>query len=105
MPRGRPKKQYVSRPVEAVKIARPPRVYKTPMDIVAQMQAYQAVANGRNRGMFEDCKADIYRLWLLDYNDWRLKEVKGTGTSDRVYHEWTAKFVRAFGALEPKVAA
>lgn len=100
MPRGRPKKHYVAKPIEPVKIARPPRIYKTPMDIVAQMQAYQAIANGKNRGMFEDCKADIYRLWLLDYNDWRLGEVKGTGTSDRVFNEWTAKFVRAFGALE-----
>lgn len=103
MPRGRPKKQpYVSKAIAAATPAsRAPRVYKTPMDIVAQMQEYQAIANGKNRGLFEDCKADIYRLWLLDYNDWRLKEVKGTGTSDRVFHEWRAKFVRAFGMLHP----
>ncbi len=103
MPRGRPKRQlYVSKPVAPA--PKPVRVWKSPMDIVAQMQAYQAVSGGKNRGIFEDCKADIYRLWLLDYNDWRLGEVKGTGTSDRVFHEWRAKFVRAFGALEAEVA-
>lgn len=102
MPRGRPKRQpYVKKPVAPA--PKPSRVYKSPMDIVAQMQAYQAIANGKNRGMFEDCKADIYRLWLLDYNDWRLGEVKGTGTSDRVFNEWTAKFVRAFGELTEEV--
>jgi len=104
MPRGRPKRQtYVSKTPEPVKIARPPRVYKSPMDIVAQMKAYQAVSNDKNRGMFEDCKADIYKLWLLDYNDWRLGEVKGTGTSDRVFREWERKFVRAFGLIEAQL--
>ena len=99
MPRGRPKRvPYVK--AQPKPKPRPKRVYKTPMDIVAQMEAYRSISDGKNRGLFEDCKADIYRLWLLDYNDWRLNELKGTGTSDRVYHEWRAKFVRAFGPLE-----
>lgn len=100
MPRGRPKKQpYVTKPVE-VKAPRPPRIYKSAMDIIAQMKAYQDASSGKNRGMFEDCKADIYRLFALDYNDWRLKEVNPTAMSDRVFHEWRAKFVRAFGPLD-----
>lgn len=104
MPRGRKKQiPYVSKPV--VPAPRPLRVYKAPMDIVGLMKSYHELADGKSRGMFEDCKADIYRLWLLDYNDWRLGELKGTGTSDRVFHEWQKKFERAFGALEPKVAA
>ena len=104
MPRGRPRKQpYVSKPVAAA--PKPKRVYKSPMDIVGLMEAYREASGGKNRGLIEDCKADIYRLWLLDYNDWRLKEVKATGTSDRVFHEWRAKFVRAFGTLELEAAA
>jgi len=103
MPRGRPKRIRAVQ-AEPVKVPRPARVWKSPVDLVEMMEAYRSISEGKNRGMFEDCKADIYRLWLLDYNDWRLKEVKATGTSDRVYHEWRAKFVRAFGALEPQAA-
>lgn len=105
MPRGRPKKlPYVAKPAEPLKVER--RAYRSPMDIVTMMKQFQALSDGKMRGMFEDCKADIYRLWLLDYNDWRLSEVKGTGVSDRVYGEWERKFTRAFGVLQqPEVAA
>lgn len=104
MPRGRPRKIRAEAP-EAIKAPRAPRVYKSPCDIVLMMQDYQTRAAGKNRGLFEDCKADIYRLWLVDYNDWQIREIKATGTSDRVYQEWERKFQRAFGELEAERAA
>lgn len=105
MPRGRPKRLPYVKIIPALE-PEPVRTWKSAMDIVALMEAYRAASNGQNRGLFEDCKAEIYRLFALDYNDWRLKEVKATGMSDRVYHEWRAKFVRSFGQLaEAEVAA
>ncbi len=104
MPRGRPKRVKLAI-IPAKAAPKPARVYTAPKDVIRLMAEYQSIANGKNRGMFEDCKADIYRLWLLDYNDWRLDEIKGTGTSDRVFNEWERKFVRAFGALEQDKAA
>ena len=104
MARGRPRKSVEAQEPETPAV-RPLRVYKSPMDIVGLMQRYQVASNGKVRGLFEDCKADIYKLWLLDYNDWRLQEVRATGTSDRVYGEWARKFARAFGDLGTEVAA
>lgn len=96
MGRGRPRKK----PVTVAQTAPAPvKVLKSPSDLVALMARYHEASGGKNRGMFEDLKADIYRLWLLDYNDWRLGEVRATGTSDRVYHEWLRKFERAFGSV------
>ena len=102
MPRGRPKKLRAPYPVKQPEVR---REYKTPSELVALMLRYHDQSQGRNRGMFEDCKADIYRLFMLDYNDWRLKEVKATGMSDRVYHEWRQRFERAFGPLEQQQEA
>lgn len=95
MGRGRPRK----RPAATQIVAAPVKVLKSPSDLVSLMARYHEASGGKNRGMFEDLKADIYRLWLLDYNDWRLGEIRATGTSDRVYHEWLRKFERAFGSV------
>lgn len=103
MPRGRRKHQPIAPPI-VIKPKPAKRAYHSVRDLVDLMQRYQAVADGKSRGLFEDCKAEIYRLFIVDYNDKQVDGIKATGTSDRVYLEWERRFERAFGA-ETEVAA
>lgn len=83
-----------------VKAIRSRKVYRSVADLVAMMREYEAIANGRIRGLFEDCKTDIYRMFLLDHNDDRaIRDLRASGCSDRVFHEWEARFAKTFGKL------
>ena len=103
MPRGRRKNAFPA-PVIIHKPKAPKPAYRSVRDLVSMMERYQAIAGDKSRGMFEDCKADIYRLFLVDYNDRQVDEIVATGYSDQIYSEWESRFVRAFGRLERDAA-
>lgn len=100
MARGRPRKIRSPEPATQEPAKLEHRVYKSVADIVDMMAAYQVAANGRVRGLFEDCKGDIYRVFALDYNDKQVRELRANGCSDRIYNEWRARFERTFGQIE-----
>jgi hypothetical protein len=84
----------------AVKAIRPKKVMRSVSDLVVMMNEYQSMSDGRLRGLFEDCKTDIYRMFLLDHNDRRaIADLRPSGCSDRVFHEWEIRFERAFGKI------
>jgi hypothetical protein len=97
MPRGRRKKPTIAPPI-IIKPVKQKRAYRSLRDLVSMMERYHTIANGKSRGLFEDCKAEIYRLFVVDYNDRQVDDVRPTGTTDRLYGEWETRFVRAFGA-------
>jgi len=97
-PKGKPRKSAETdapAPIEA------PRVYRSVKDLVALMSDYKAIAGNRNRGLFADCELDIYRMFLVHHNDEKaIADIRPTGCSDRIWHEWELRFRRAFGELQ-----
>ncbi len=93
-PKGKPRLAKTN--IEPKLALTPKPAYRSVTDLVAMMEEYRTQSNGRNRGLFEDCKADIYRLFAVDYRDKQVAEIRATGTTDRVYGEWEQKFARAF---------
>lgn len=76
----------------------PRRQFRTVSEIVGLMIDYRDNPNARFRGLVEDCKSDIYRLFGVDYNDTKaVDDIRPTGCSDRIYREWEMRFSRAIG--------
>lgn len=101
-PKGKPRKIEEAAPI---KIVRPKKVYRSVADLVAMMRDYEKISGGKLRGTFEDCKTDIYRMFLLDHNDSKaIADLRASGCSDRVFHEWEAKFKRLFGEISAEAA-
>lgn len=97
--RGRPPR--ASTPPATVTPIKPAKApFRSLRDLVTLQAQYQAQSGGRQRGMFEDCRAEIYRLFGIDHNDKQVDEMRATGATDRAYEEWERRFVRAFGELE-----
>lgn len=94
--RGRPPRILPAASVTPIEPEK--RQFRSVSDIVGLMIAYRDNPSARFRGLVEDCKADIYRLFGIDYNDTKaLADLRPTGCSDRIYREWEARFSRSVG--------
>lgn len=73
--------------------------YKSVRNIVDLLFAYRDKSNGRMAGLIEDCKDDLYRLFLVDWNDKQIDEIPVSPFTNTIYEEWQRRFSREFGEL------
>lgn len=92
-PKGKPRKTVDTSPQQK----RPRAAFRSIRDLISMMDAYRASSGGKFRGLFEDCKAEIYNVFAVDIKDKQVDEMKATSSTDRFYGEWERRFSRAIG--------